>query len=318
MPLRVAQLCSAHGLGHLTRQLVLAEGLRAVGAVPVVYTAAPAVARAYQPWLRVEPWSIDVGIVQRDGLAEDIPATLTALDERCSDAAIDGLAAALEGYDLAVVDVAPVALEAARRAGIPAVAVGNFDWAWIYARTPGLEPWSERFAAWQAPHPAIQLEPGPGVFGFASVERWGVLGRQRPAWTPPWPERTALVALGPAWQAQLALPTISGLRWLAEPPRGVPYPAIVAGMDLVLTKPGYGIYAECALAGTPIVWLRRPGFPEAPFLEAAMERRGDLAVDGTLARAVDERLARGRPAAVQGVHSAMLAGRVLAQVRTGG
>jgi len=42
--MRIAVLCSAHGFGHLTRQLALVAPLRAAGADEVViFTAAPAV-----------------------------------------------------------------------------------------------------------------------------------------------------------------------------------------------------------------------------------------------------------------------------------
>jgi hypothetical protein len=36
----------------------------------------------------------------------------------------------------------------------------------------------------------------------------------------------------------------------------------------VLTKPGYGIVAETALAGARVVWVDRGPFPEAAALEA--------------------------------------------------
>jgi hypothetical protein len=318
---RVAIICSAHGLGHLTRPLALAEGLRAEGASPVVFSAAPSLARAYLPWLDVVPWTVDVGIAPSDRPGEGVPATLAALEERCGERAISRLAASLAPCELAVVDTAPSALEAARRAGVPALAVGNFDWAWVYRHFPPLASWADRFEGWQAPHPAISLSPGPGLTGFARVEAWGVLGRRRPAWTPPWPERTVLVALGPDWLTRLRLPVIPGLRWLTGPPEGASYPAVVAGVDLVLTKPGYGIFSECALAGTPMVWLRRPDFPEAPFLEEAMAARGDLPVHGgpedadafaqALAGTVELRLRGPRPEPVAGVDPRALARRVL-------
>ena len=311
MPLRegvrVAIVCSAHGFGHVTRELVIAEALEREGAAVTVFSAAPA---AILGAVRSEAWTVDVGIAQRDGLTEDPAATVRRLEEVVSEARIDALAERLRGYDGVLVDTAPPALEAARRAGVRAFAVGNFDWARIYRHYPVLRAWADRFAAWQAVHPALELWPGPGLRGFARVERFGVVGRRAEPVRPA-EGRLALVAFGGLGLAELEqrLPRINGWTWVLAPPlprlertdtvwvEGVPFPALVAGADVVLTKPGYGILAEATLAGAPLVWLDRGEFPEAPALEAVMHGRGDVKVEGSIAGAIAERVARGRPMA---------------------
>jgi hypothetical protein len=119
-------------------------------------------------------------------------------------------------------------------------------------------------------------------------------------------ERGVLVSFGGLGLDGLdaRLPRIDGVTWLLAAPmprldrpdcafvEGVPYPALVAGADAVLTKPGYGIFAEAALAGTPVVWVPRGAFPEAPFLEAAMRARGDEPAGHDLAGAVRRALVR--------------------------
>ena len=96
---------------------------------------------------------------------------------------------------------------------------------------------------------------------------------------------------------------------------GVTYPALVGAADAVFTKPGYGIHAECALAGTPVVFLRRPGFPEAQSLEEAFVARRDVAVaDATaagVARALEEVWSRPRPEPVAARGAAQIAERVM-------
>jgi len=88
------------------------------------------------PRLTLVPYRPDVGLVQRDGLASDHPATLHALAAAWGDPerAEVALAEALSAHRPAVVigDVPPVAFGVAARLGVPSVAVGNFDWAWIY------------------------------------------------------------------------------------------------------------------------------------------------------------------------------------------
>lgn len=305
--MRVAIVCSAHGYGHVTREVVIAEALGRRGVEVTLLSAAP---RAILGKVRAEEWAVDVGIAQADGLTEDPGETLRRLEAVVTAAAIDRLAARLADFDGVLVDTAPPALEAARRAGVPAIAVGNFDWAWIYRSYSGLTEWAERFAAWQAPHPAIALTPGPGMTGFAEVTRFGVVARHAAAVRVA--ARGALVAFGGLGLAELdrRLPRIDGLTWILAPPLArlerpdvrwvddVPFPALLAGADVVLTKPGYGVLAEAMLGGAPLVWLDRGAFPEAASLEAEMWARGDVKVDGDVEAAVRERLRRHRPVPV--------------------
>ena len=299
---------SAHGYGHATRCVALADELATRGGPVSLVTAAPAsVLGDRHPLL---PWHVDVGFVQHDSLTEDIPATLALLEERCSEAAIDALASRLAGASGVIVDISPPALEAARRAGVPAVAMGNFDWAWVYRHVPALSAWAERFARWQAPHPAIQLRPGPDLTGFASVVEGGLLARSAPPIRVA--ERGILVCFGGFGQPNLksALPELPGVTWIFAPPLArpvrrdclfvdeVPFSSLLAGADALFTKPGYGVLAEAMAAGTPILWLDRGSFPEAPYLEAAMRTRGDekCSFEATaIARAGGAILTRPRP-----------------------
>ena len=295
--MRVGILCTAHGFGHMARQLAVAEALLERGASVDLWTAAPAaVVHDYLPGLPVISEALDVGLVQSDSLTEDLDATRAVLARRGAESAIDALAERLRGYDVCVADVPPMGLEACGRAGVPVLATSNFDWAWIYGAFPTLKDWGQRFAAWQAPHRALQMRPGPDLSGFASVSEVGVVARWRPPARPPGvaeARKLVLVSFGGFGLHALdaALPRIPGVTWLLAEPmspldrpdcvfvEGVTYPALVGAADAVFTKPGYGIYAETERAGTKVAFVRRPGFPEAPFLEAAMEARGDVAMD---------------------------------------
>ncbi len=296
------------------------------GGTATFFTAAPAELFRDVPHARV-PWTVDVGIAQRDSLTEDPEETRRRVDVVITEAAIDRLAEALRGFDRAVVDIAPPGMEAARRAGVPALAVGNFDWTWIYRHYPGLTDVADRFAAWQRPHPGLALWPGPGLSGFASVERFGLVGRRAPPVRVA--DRAVLVCFGGFGLDGLdaLLPRIDGITYVLAPPMRhlerddvrwvgtTPFPALVAGADALLTKPGYGIFAEAALAGTPIVWVDRGVFPEAPFLETALAARGDIKAaalnPNALSVALRERLSRGRPARVRSDAAERLAERIL-------
>ncbi len=326
---RVAVVCSAHGYGHTGRMLALAPALVARGLEPVLFTAAPASFTAGRG-VAVEPCVADLGMVQPDALSVDVEATRRALPPFLADAHIDALAARLAGFDLVIADTPPAALEAARRAGVPALAVGNFDWAWIYAQAPALAAAAARFAGWQAPHPALALAPGPGMHGFRTVEAVGLLARAAPPAAPL--PGAVLVAMGGMGWAGLGagLPEIAGTTYLipdplplparadcARPPP-LPFPALLGAVDAVLTKPGYGTLAEAMAAGARLISAPRSGFAETASLEAAMRARGDILLAGTGPDALRAALAAARalprPAPVAPEAAGRIAARAAAMV----
>jgi hypothetical protein len=324
MPL-TALVASAHGLGHLTRLLSIGQQLQARGHRCLVFAQAPSgLIENSLPGALHLPWQADVGLVQAHSLHEDIEATALAFEERCSESRIDALARALEGVDQVVVDSAPAALEAARRAGRPAALVGSFTWPWIYRHYRPLWAAAERMEGWQEGCRALELWPGPGLAGL-QAEPMGLVARPGRPWSPGHPY--GLVSFGGLGlpEVEALLPEIPGLTWVCAHPMpplvrpdaacvaGVPYPDLVAGAELVVTKPGYGILAECLQAGTPIAWLPRGSFPEAPSLEAVMRARGDQALPGgpgtaeALGRALQLLRGRERPAPVPALGAARVA-----------
>ena len=60
--------------------------------------------------------------------------------------------------------------------------------------------------------------------------------------------------------------TIESLCW--------PFQDLLRSVDVLLTKPGYGAFAEAACHGVPVIYLERPEWPEAPFLTAWLETYG--------------------------------------------
>jgi len=53
---------------------------------------------------------------------------------------------------------------------------------------------------------------------------------------------------------------------IAETQSGLSYSDLVASVDLILTKPGYGMFVEAATAGVPVLYVERRGWPEAQAL----------------------------------------------------
>jgi L-arabinokinase len=92
---------------------------------------------------------------------------------------------------------------------------------------------------------------------------------------------------------------------------GLRYEDLVAAVDVVLTKPGYGIIAECVANDTAIVYTSRGHFVEYDVLVREMPRwlrSGFISNDDLLAgrwqRSLDETLARAAPPETIGVDGA--------------
>ena len=91
-----------------------------------------------------------------------------------------------------------------------------------------------------------------GLIGFGGIDHDAALGHmpQLPGWH---------------WLSTLAAPPRPDvLPWEAG---GVPFADLISSVDLVVSKVGYGTFTEAALAGTPVLYVERPDWPESPNLD---------------------------------------------------
>jgi L-arabinokinase len=311
---------SGHGFGHASRSI---EILNAVLArrpeLPVhVRTSAPR-------WLfdltvrgqfHLEVVDTDPGVVQHDSLSLDAAETIRRADRYV--AALPQRAAAeaevLRRLDAALVvaDIPPLGLEAARLAGVPARAIGNFTWDWIYRDYPGGGAAADAIGeAYRRCGHAFRLPMAGGFETFADVTDLPFVARHArhaPAETRArlgLPDgRLALVSFGGYGVAGIDLDALSRTRgWtllvsasvpfgpgrtplaqagargslfpLDEPAmyaQGLRYEDVVAAVDVVVTKPGYGIIGECLANDTALLYTDRGHFIEYDVLVREMPR----------------------------------------------
>jgi hypothetical protein len=293
----IALYLSGHGFGHMTRACeVLAEVRRRAPGVPLTVVASvpePLVRRAIPGDLLFRNAACDVGLVQKDALRVDEEGTAAACAafDAGWDRRADAEAAFLRGTGvrLVVADIPALPFEAAHRAGVPSVGMGNFSWDWIYrhlaARQPGLTASADR-AAHAYGHGSLLLElPLAGDLScFTHRERIGMVARRprvpreegrrrlgldgRPA---------VLVSFGGAGTPALEAPRSAAFRWLLPSEvdgrlveLGLTYPDVVHAVDVVVSKPGYGIVTDAIAAGTRLVYTERGDFPEYPILVREM------------------------------------------------
>ena len=253
----------------------------------------------------------DVGLVQQDALVIDEAGTVAAWrgfmdawDDR-----VAGEAAWLRdaGARLVLGDIPPLAFAAAARAGVPSVALGNFSWDWIYAHLAAREPALVEAAARASEAYAraellLRLPFAGDLSAFRHIADVPLVARKP---TVPKAEARARLRLDgrPAVLLSfggLGLPGLqpagfgaltghqvlltgrtgdgtapANLRRLDAPAllaAGLEYPDVVGAVDVVVTKPGYGIVSDCIGAGTRLVYTDRGDFPEYPVMVAETPR----------------------------------------------
>ncbi len=332
-PAMLVAYVSGHGFGHLTRCCEVLCAVRArspalpitvVGAVP------EALVRSAVPGhVQLRRVASDVGLVQRDALHVDEPATARACaafdaswEERVA-TEVSFLRAS--GARLVLGDVPALAFDAAARAGVPGVALGNFSWDWIYrhlaAREPSLAASADRAAAaYRRAALLLELPFAGDLAVFGRRERVGFVARRPRVDRDDARRRLALdgrpavlLSFGGVGLPALGREVLErhhGYQWLLPgdvPPGhlealGLDYPDVVGAVDVVVTKPGYGIVADAIGAGTRIVYTERGDFPEYPVMVREMPRyvacvhvSNQQLLEGAIADAIDEVLARPMP-----------------------
>ena len=303
---------SGHGFGHAAREIevidALAPALRAIGSETTVV-----LRTAADPWLldrtlRVPvermPAVVDTGIVQTDSLHLDESATFReahafyASFEARATAETDLLRSL--GARVVVSDIAPLGLEAAHRAKVPSIAIGNFTWDWIYEGYPAHSPAAGMIistirVANRKATTALRLplhggfETCPSIEDIPLIARHAARGRDevRTAFGIPLDKPAVLASFGAygvdrlaegaidcvdAWTVVVSDRTTAaggaeagGVLHVNEDriyDRGFRYEDFVGAVDAVLTKPGYGIVSECIANDTALVYTSRGRFPE--------------------------------------------------------
>jgi len=290
---------SAHGLGHLAQTAPILSALRSrIGALHLVVRSGldeGVLRRWLGPDIHHIPSETDFGVVMASPFVVDRPRTLGRY-QACharSERIVDEMAAVIrrEGCEAVLSNVGYFALAAACRAGVPAAACSSLNWRDIFAAycadLPGAAPiLAEMEKAYASADLFLRLVPGLPMARFATqvvsrpIARVGVRRREAiaaalgagaeqpivlcafggmlPPVPPPFVADGAFAVIGPDLWASSGLAPLSAL--------DIPFPDLIASADLVVSKPGYGIVAELACAGTHSILISRNDWPEEPYL----------------------------------------------------
>ncbi len=290
-----------HGFGHATRTASVVDTIQKLfpEALLILVTTAPR-------WLLgcyidgdfiLRPRAYDLGVVQADSLRMDQAATKEKLLEirRHQEKIIAAEADYIyqNQVDLILADIPFLAAKIAKAAGIPCWMVSNFGWDFIY------RDWGEDFqeiADWISEcygecDRLFRLPFHEPMSAFTQIEDVGLIGGS-PKYDvqelreifaiPAAREKTVMLTFGglglqaipyqnlanfPDWQFitfDASAPELPNLLKIRDKKyRPVDFMPLC---DRIISKPGFGTFAEATKLGIPIVSLTRDDFAEAAYL----------------------------------------------------
>lgn len=298
---------SGHGFGHASRNIEIINALLArtddvrivarTSAAKWLFDRTVDAGACEGRFARIET-ATDTGAVQIDSLHLDEAATVAHAREfmRSFAERVAIEAAALRDLhaDLVVADIPPLGIAAARRAGIPAIGLGNFTWDWIYSAYPGADDVVRQIEdAYALADLGIRLPLHGGFDTFGAVVDVPFVARR----STRDPDDTK-IALGLPRDKRLVLLSFGGygLERIQQEPlatladyavigsaahpldetamydAGFRYEDLVRAVDVVVSKPGYGIVSECIANGTALLYTSRGRFIEYDVFVREMPR----------------------------------------------
>lgn len=342
MPPHLLAAISFHGYGHLAQSgpVISALRLRIPNLRVTLQCAAPRevidhfVNGAYE----LLPDPVDIGMVNVDALRVDVKKSAAAYRTFHADweQRVSGAATQMKNLKPSVVlgNIPYLPLLGAHEAGIPSVALCSLNWADIYAHYLGQQSEAPRVLAqmrrgYQSARTVLLPEPSMPMADLRNTRRIGTVARVgieqraklRHALRVPDDARLVLVALGgittdvdvTQW------PHLENAYWLVQSGWKINHPAarawdelgwrfidVLRSSDVLITKPGYGSFAEAACNGVPVLYVRRGDWPEEEYLVNWLQRvtrcqalsRAQFTT-GAIATEVESMLARARPSALE-------------------
>ena len=306
---RLAYYITPHGFGHAVRSLEVMNQLllRAPDLEIIIVSTIPEFLfnQNLQRSLSVRARQLDIGLVQQDSLRFDLFATLRGLQSLHADRThlVSEETNFLEtsGIQAVICDIPFLPFAAASQAGIPAIGISNFTWDWIYqAYIPSDSRWAS-LVNWirksyekcdlflQLPmhgdcSACPRVQDVPLVARRAQRDRDETrkilkLNSERKVYL------VSFASLELTETAQKRVQDINHALFLYKHPLSfhfsngiclddlpLSYEDVVAAVDGVITKPGYGIVADCLAHSTPVIYTDRGVFPEYDILVQEMSK----------------------------------------------
>lgn len=306
---RLAYYITPHGFGHAVRSievirhlLVLAPALEIV-----IVSTLPEflVHQSLGDSVSIRRKQLDIGLVQRDSIQFDLSATLDRVqslhDQRDTLVADEIHFLKTQEVQAVVCDIPFLPFAAASQAFIPAIGMGNFTWDWIYqayasadSRWAPLVDWIRE--SYHKCHLFLQLPMHGDCSACPNIQDVPLVARRAQRKREETlkilglrlDQKVYLISFGWLDVGETALKRLEEITdtvFLFKHPLSfhfrngicldehpLSYEDVVAAVDGVITKPGYGIVSDCLAHGTPVIYTDRGFFPEYDILVQEMAK----------------------------------------------
>lgn len=301
---------SAHGFGHVAQTAPVLNALHALRPDVRLTIRSSAPHSLLQQRLQCPfehlPYAFDFGMRMHSAIAVDLVRSAADYHAFHADWSVrvahEAQALSRLHPDLLLANVPYLSLAAANAAGIPAVALCSLNWAEIFGHYFGHDAQGEALnatiqAAYRSALAFLKVEPAmpmadlPNARSIAPIASLGRYRREELNGKLGLSKNTRIVlsAMG-GMDFRLPMerwPEMPEVHWLIPSDwridrrdctpfesLEIPFSDLLASCDAVLTKPGYGTFAEAACAGVPLLYVTRGDWPEQPYLVDWLIRNG--------------------------------------------
>ncbi len=299
---------SAHGYGHGVRACSICNHLPSTIKLTFKTTLPPSffeeeLSRPFEYYND----RYDCGCIQTDGVTVDVYKTLHTYIEiaKSNEALLSKEVQWCKRNKVSIIisDIVPFAFEVAKVSNIPSIGISNFSWDDIYKPYVQDNPFFEKHhnkikKQYMMADLLLALWPENKMTSFKNKRKIPLLNRQgkncikeiQSKYTIPKNKKIGLIYIGNFglnvvnWKKLETFkdweflgiyplsPTINNFHLVDK--SDFPYNDIIASVDLIISKIGYGIFSECLSNGIPLLYLPRFNFAEYPVLEQAIKEWG--------------------------------------------
>jgi hypothetical protein len=301
---------SAHGYGHSVRSCDVIRALHRLRPELPLLIKSRTPAEFFDSRLKGIKYKLlweefDAGLVQIDSLRANLDESLhkaeSLLQRRPKLIEAEELWLRDVGAAAVVADIPAIPFAAACRAGVPALGVANFSWDWIYdefaARDRRWQAVAEAFAAdyaqadllfrlpFSGPMKAFPEQMDVGLLAEAGRDRRAEIAAASGAdpgrrwvlicfWSLDW-DSAARARIGGMEDCEFFMmpgAELGQANTHTLPRKAFHFSDVVASVDVVLSKPGYGILSDCIANGKPLIYSERSDFREYAVLVESIAR----------------------------------------------
>lgn len=298
---RIVFYITGHGFGHAVRSAEIVDALLVAdpGVELFIRTDAPEwLFPLDHPNVHFKAVEIDIGAIQKNSFEVDVEKTCCEVSRLFKSwpklFRQESTFIAENNIQMILGDIPPLAFRIAKEMNIPACAIGNFSWNWIYedwlSQKPEFASIIQKIEEDYASAQLLYRLPGheqmsafQNIMDVPHIGRKGSIRKEmlQKDFHIPEDHRILLLALPQydqhliPWDKLFRFEKWTVLSPFTDNPHrnilpikrtGLKFSELISASDVVLSKPGYGIVTDCYTNRTPLLFIPRKDFRECDVL----------------------------------------------------